>query len=182
MRVVAGKYRRRQLKSLPGSETRPMLDRMRETLFNILQNEVPGTVFADVYAGTGAVGIEALSRGAEFAIFIEKHRAAGRVIEDNLVTLDARRDAKILLAEASEALKEIEADIIFLGPPYPAHEEYEKCLQLLGEGFDGLVVAQHAKTHDLGDSYGRLRKYRLKKIGSNALSFYRVPDQEDSPS
>src|ERR1700733_9942186 len=84
MRVIGGEFRSRLLKSLPGLEVRPTPDRMREALFNVLAPRIGGVVFADVYAGTGAVGIEALSRGASWAVFIEQNRAAVDVIRENL--------------------------------------------------------------------------------------------------
>src|SRR5580698_9478109 len=95
MRVIGGEFRSRQLKTLPGLEVRPTPDRLRETLFNVLAPRIEGAVFADVYAGTGAVGIEALSRGASPAIFIEETRAAGAVIRENLRTLGVEARAVI---------------------------------------------------------------------------------------
>jgi 16S rRNA (guanine(966)-N(2))-methyltransferase RsmD len=90
MRVIGGEFRSRRLKSIPGLATRPTPDRLRETLFDILGAQVEGTVFLDAYAGTGAVGIEALSRGAARAIFIEKSRNAAKVLRENLVSLGLR--------------------------------------------------------------------------------------------
>ena len=87
MRVIGGEFRSRRLRSLPGLETRPTPDRMRETLFNVLATRIADCTFMDIYAGTGAVGIEALSRGARRCVFIEKSRAAVEVIRENLATL-----------------------------------------------------------------------------------------------
>jgi 16S rRNA (guanine(966)-N(2))-methyltransferase RsmD len=173
MRVIAGKYRRRQLKSLPGKETRPMLDRMRETLFNILQLEVPGLVFADLFSGTGAVGIEALSRGARQAILVEANPAAVKVIEDNLRTLGAEADALVIPARVEAAIPRIEADIWFLGPPYADHDAYHKTLHALAERGATLAIAQHDAKFELRDHYEELKRVRVVKAGSNALSFYR---------
>lgn len=176
MRIIAGKYRRRNLLSLEGEETRPMLDRMRETLFNVLQTEVPGAVFADLYAGTGAVGIEALSRGAKQAIFVEQNPKAVRVIEANLHAFGASADALVRLKTVEEALPEIEADLYFLGPPYPAVEEYGKTLAALAEKGAKLAVAQHDRKLDLEKRYGALKRTRVLKMGHNVLSFYRIAD------
>ena len=96
MRVIAGEFRSRRLKSIPGDATRPTPDRLRETLFDILAARVPGAVFLDAYAGTGAVGIEALSRGARHAIFLEKDRAAIETIRDNLAMLQVERRATVV--------------------------------------------------------------------------------------
>ncbi len=151
-----------------------MLDRMRETLFNILQPEIEGAVFADLYAGTGAVGIEALSRGAKQAIFVEANRAAARVIAENLQTMGAERDGLLIQAAVAQALTRIaEADIWFLGPPYDAAEEYAATLASLSEKGARLVIAQHGKKPDLPAEVGLLRRVRVVKMGSNVLSFYR---------
>ena len=177
MRVIAGKYRRRLLRSLPGVETRPMLDRMRETLFNILQLEVPGVVFADLFAGTGAVGIEALSRGARQAVLVESNPKAVKVIEENLRTLGAEGDAIVVSARVEAALPRMEADIWFLGPPYGAHDDYHKTLHALAEKDALLAIAQHEAKFELRDHYGDLVKTRVVKIGSNALSFFRKTEE-----
>lgn len=173
MRIVAGKYRRRVLRSLKGKTTRPMLDRMRETLFNILQLEVPGCVFADLYAGTGAVGIEALSRGARQAIFVESSRAATKLIEENLKLLGAEQQGRILLGEVAETVARIDADIWFLGPPYPATEQYALCLKALDGKAVRLAVAQHAARFSPPEQVGNLARERVVRVGSNALSFFR---------
>lgn len=179
MRVIAGLYRRRTLQSLEGAQTRPMLDRIRETLFNILQMEIPGKVFADLYAGTGAVGIEALSRGAAEAIFVEDNPKAVRVIEANLHALGADKNARVRMRTVEKALPEIDADIWFLGPPYPAVEEYGKTLTALAEKGAKLAIAQHARRHELPEEVGSLRRARVVNIGSNALSFYRARTETD---
>src|SRR4029078_4413067 len=96
MRVIAGEFRSRRLKTLEGLDTRPTPDRLRESLFSILAPEIEDTVFIDAYAGTGAVGIEALSRGAARAIFIERSKAAAGVIRENLRTLNLTKHAEVL--------------------------------------------------------------------------------------
>src|SRR2546427_11682553 len=113
MRVIAGEFRSRPLKSLPGLDVRPTPDRLREALFNVLAPRIPGTVFADVYAGTGAVGIEALSRGASRAVFIEQSHSAVRVIRENLRALGIKDRADVRQGRASATLPKIEADIVF---------------------------------------------------------------------
>src|SRR5271170_1840532 len=105
MRVIGGEFRSRRLKSLPGLNTRPTPDRLRETLFNVLAASIPGSVFMDVYAGTGAVAIEALSRGARLAICIENNRAAVEVIRENLAALGLEHRAEVLTAKAVKALE-----------------------------------------------------------------------------
>jgi 16S rRNA (guanine(966)-N(2))-methyltransferase RsmD len=184
LRVIAGRYKRRRLQSLPGEETRPMLDRMRETLFNVLQGQIEGKVFADLYAGTGAVGIEALSRGAVRAIFVESSAAAVEMIRTNLRTVGGYDDARVLFAPVARVVQGLEADIAFLGPPYQAAAEYENTLTTLGESGPPLVIAQHGRAHRLADHYGRLERYRTIEMGRNALSFFRTHEESapDSPT
>src|SRR5215475_13760172 len=105
MRVIAGEFRSRRLKSIPGEATRPTPDRMRETLFDILQRRIEGATFLDGYAGTGAVGIEALSRGASHAFFLEKNRVAVEAIQENIASLQLERRATIV---AGPVLKNLE--------------------------------------------------------------------------
>lgn len=151
-----------------------MLDRVRETLFNILQTQIEGVVFVDLYSGTGAVGIEALSRGAKRAILIESGREAARVIEENLHAVGAERDALLIQTTVAQALPRIEeADIWFLGPPYDATEEYLSTLQALADKDAPLVIAQHHSRLVLPPEVGSLERRRIVKMGSNALSFYR---------
>jgi len=181
MRVIGGKYRRRKLESLPGLETRPMLDRVRETLFNILQDQVAGKVFADLYAGTGAVGIEALSRGASRSYFVENNGKATRVIDANLTSVGAQSSASVLLRPVAEALESIEADIYFLGPPYPLKGEYTKTLTALSEKPCELVIAQHSVKLDLAEEFEQLKLTDRRKLGANVLSFYRPSADEPDP-
>src|ERR1700687_2710662 len=118
MRVIGGEFRSRPLKSLPGLDVRPTPDRLREALFNVLSPRIAGTVFADLYAGTGAVGIEALSRGASRAIFVEQYRAAVNVLRQNVKSLDLEARSQVLQGRATALLGGIHADIVFLDPPY----------------------------------------------------------------
>jgi 16S rRNA (guanine966-N2)-methyltransferase len=172
MRVIAGEFRSRRLKSIPGLATRPTPDRLRETLFDILGPRVEGAVFLDAYAGTGAVGIEAISRGAARAIFIERSGAAERVLRENLSSLGIEDRALVVLGAATSLIPRHKAGIVFLDPPYDHEGEYGGVLQLLGESPPELVIAQHSVRLELLDSYGTLRRTRVVKQGDNALSFY----------
>src|SRR5580658_10149900 len=131
MRVIGGEFRSRRLKSLPGLETRPTPDRLRETLFNVVATRVADCVFMDVYAGTGAVGIEALSRGARRSIFIEKNRAAVEVIRENLATLGLEGRAEVFTGKAAAVLERVHAGIAFLDPPYEMAKEYDAAINAL---------------------------------------------------
>jgi 16S rRNA (guanine(966)-N(2))-methyltransferase RsmD len=172
MRVIAGEFRSRRLKSLPGLKTRPTPDRLRETLFNILSTQIEGIVFVDAYAGTGAVGIEALSRGARRAIFIERSRGAVEVIRENLASLELKGRSEVFTGKTVAVLERVEADIIFLDPPYELENEYTDALDLLGTRNAGLVIAQHAAKVELAKTYGNLQKSRVVKQGDNSLSFF----------
>jgi 16S rRNA (guanine966-N2)-methyltransferase len=169
MRVIAGEFRSRPLKSLPGLDVRPTPDRLREALFNVLAPRIVGTVFADVYAGTGAVGIEALSRGASRVVFIEQSHAAVRVIRENLRTLGIEDRAEVRHGRASAILPKIEADIVFLDPPYRLENEYEVWRPPASAR---LFIVQHAARHTLTEFHGALYRTRVLKQGDNALSFY----------
>jgi 16S rRNA (guanine(966)-N(2))-methyltransferase RsmD len=173
MRVIGGEFRSRVLKSVPGLDVRPTPDRLRETLFNILAPRLEGTVFADVYAGTGAVGIEALSRGAARAIFVEQNQAAVKVIRENLESLRLSDRAILRQTRAAAVVATLEADIIFIDPPYAlGQREYERSLSILWELERDLVIVQHDRRLVLAETYGHLRRSRELKQGDNVLSFY----------
>jgi 16S rRNA (guanine(966)-N(2))-methyltransferase RsmD len=170
LRVIGGEFRSRRLLSVPGMKTRPTPDRLRETLFDILGPQVEGTVFADVCAGTGAVGIEALSRGAREAIFVEKDRRARDTILANLRSLGIEKRARIVARGSPIARGSIAAEIVFLDPPYEMLDEYAAVL----EATDGTIaIAQHSVRVELSENYGQLNRYRVVRQGDNALSFYR---------
>src|ERR1700722_911886 len=133
MRVIGGKYRSRKLKSVPGLEVRPTPDRLREALFNVLAPRIGGKVFLDAYAGSGAVGIEALSRGASRVILIERKHLAIEVIRENVTSLGAGKEALIVRGQASLLLKNHPADIAFIDPPYDLVSEYEASLNALAD-------------------------------------------------
>ena len=158
MRVIAGKARRIILKSLEGDSTRPTLDRYKETLFNTMQAYIPGSYFIDVFAGTGAIGIEALSRGAEKAVFIENTKKALAVINENLEKTRLSEGAEVIASDAVSALIRLEhtgpADVIFIDPPYNRGYEIQ-VLKLLSSsklaGEDTLVVVEASNETGLAE-------------------------------
>jgi 16S rRNA (guanine966-N2)-methyltransferase len=172
MRVIGGELRSRVLKSAPGLDTRPTPDRLRETLFNILSPRIEDTVFVDAYAGTGAVGIEALSRGARSAVFIERAKPAIAVLRDNLHTLGLENRSRVVQGKATLWLDKFPADIVFLDPPYELQREYEASLELLGAAPPPLVIVQHSVRFEPATEYGTLRAYRMLRQGDNALTFF----------
>ena len=188
MRVIAGKHRSRILKSLKGLALRPTSDRLRETLFNVLAPVVSGSRFLDLFAGTGAIGIEALSRGASEVVFVENHSPAAALIRRNLESLGIRKGATVLATDALRGLEKLANrqnqkeggalfDFIFLDPPYSAAEDYARVLEFLGSGdllaSAGLVIAEHRRSFELPEEAGTVRRYRVLKQGDAALSFYR---------
>ena len=183
MRVIAGKYRSRTLRSLKGQMLRPTSDRLRETLFNILGPTVEGAAFVDLYAGTGAVGIEALSRGAQHVIFVEQHAPAAALIRRNLESLGIGREAEILGMNVARAIERLEArhvhaEFVFLDPPYAADNEYEDALEALGESPlvapEGRVIVEHLRKRELPERVGDLELARVVEQGDAALSFFRL--------
>jgi 16S rRNA (guanine(966)-N(2))-methyltransferase RsmD len=172
MRVIAGEFRSRRLKAPPGNDVRPTPDRLRESLFMILAPRLEGCVFLDGYAGCGSVGIEALSRGARRAIFVERGRKTAGYLRDNLHDLGVTDRAEIILGRTTEALKRRSADIVFLDPPYSLDAEYENCLALLGAAPPPLLLVQHDVGRTLPAEIGRLRQSRRLVQGDNAVTFY----------
>lgn len=172
MRVIGGEFRSRRLKTLPGLKTRPTPDRLRESLFNILAPRIENAVFLDAYAGTGAVGIEALSRGAREAVFVEKSRAAADVIRENLKSLGLDARAQVICGKVSVVLERSAAGLVFLDPPYDLEQEYSQALALLGTRAPALAIVQHSVRLRLGETYGRISLTRQVRQGDNVLSFY----------
>jgi len=183
MRIIAGKYRGRNLKSPPSLATRPTSDRLRETLFNILAPRIEGARFLDLCAGSGAVGIEALSLGAAHVTFVDRSRKMYALIETNLKLLKVGDDeTEASSREALDFLKrniklaEEPFDLIFFDPPYAI--DYGEVLDYLGAKAEGLlasggaVIVEHDRKKDLADETGSLKRYRVVKQGDSALSFY----------
>jgi len=179
MRVIAGEFRSRRLKSIPGNATRPTPDRLRETLFDILAQRIDGATFVDAYAGTGAVGIEALSRGAAHAWFLERNRVALEAIRENLASLRVGTRATVVAGPVALHLPRYSADIVFLDPPYDLEREYAATLGILSESAPPLTVVQHSIRLALPDVQGPLRRTRIVKQGDNALSFYTAQHQPE---
>jgi 16S rRNA (guanine(966)-N(2))-methyltransferase RsmD len=181
VRVIAGEFRSRRLLSLPGLETRPTPDRLRETLFNILAPAIEGSTFVDAYAGTGSVGIEAISRGAKLGVFIEKDRQAVEIIKANLNSLGIRSQGRIIRGMAALHLASVVlttgADVVFIDPPYPKDEEYRTAFEALSAKPPALTIVQHSVRYAIPDEFEALARTRTVRQGDNALSFFkpRVP-------
>lgn len=177
MRVIAGKFRNRSLKGC--DHFRPTTDRVRETLFNILQNELEGAVFVDAFAGSGAVGIEALSRGASMAYFIETNRKSLQVLESNLVQCCQDEKWRILAMTAVKKGLDVvrkEADfvhILFFDPPYD-FQDYSEILDQSASLFPEALVVLESSSRTKLPSSSKLHLFKEKRIGETVLSFFRV--------
>ena len=162
-------------------DTRPTSDRLRETLFNIVAPTVEGSAWLDLFAGTGAIGIEALSRGARMVHFVESSKRAARTIRENLASLGIKEGSEVIEREVATALRMLDSqaiscDFCYLDPPYREMSDYEQVLGFLSQSqvlkASGTVVAEHDKHFDPGDTFGSLWRRRLLRQGDSVLSFY----------
>jgi len=184
MRIIAGLYRGFRLRSLKGQHLRPTSDQMRETLFDVLGPSIGGARFLDIYAGSGAVGLEALSRGAREVVAVESHRPAVEVIERNLQTLSAPpKQLRVMPCQAAKGLDKLagegeQFEYVFIDPPYAEIGEYHRALRQLGRSTllsaNSIVIAEHSRHVRLEDHYGPLGLFRSLRHGDSQLSFYRL--------
>jgi 16S rRNA (guanine966-N2)-methyltransferase len=190
MRIIAGTFRSRQLKSLQGLTLRPTSDMLRETLFNVLGPRVEGSRFLDLFAGTGAIGIEAVSRGAAFVAFVEKHSKTVHLIRENLASLEIVEGVRVIPSDAIATLATLEKesvppfDFIFLDPPYANQSEYKETLRAIDQSKlvhdSSLIIAEHRKSFELPASLIRFERARILRQGDAALSFYRCSSSPPS--
>ncbi len=183
MRVISGSARGRKLKSPKSSETRPIMDRVKTALFDILAPEIMGMRVLDLFAGTGAVGIEALSRGAESATFIERSPEAWRLVRENLTLTNLSDRAEVLRTDAFAYLQQAAAtgrrfDLVYVAPPQYVNMAVQALTQLDASPLtepDGLVIVQiHPQERAELDALTlkRLRRYDERRYGSTLLLFY----------
>lgn len=184
MRIITGIARGRKLASPEGENTRPTSDRVKESLFNIIQVQVPGAKILDLYAGTGNLGLEALSRGAQHCTFIEKDKTAYRVLRQNIEGIKFHEMSESFNQEASTALKilskrGLKFDIIFLDPPYGRGmvESSITSISSLGLGEEECLIISES---DLGDNIpekiGDYTRNRTEKYGRTVISFWNKED------
>jgi len=188
MRVITGKYKGRRLAPVKGVNIRYTADRVKESLFSILRDEVPGARFLDLYAGSGNVGIEAVSRGAESVAFVDINAVCIRTISANLTRCGLSPDPPRIMPlkmDISRAMKyfrkrEMQFDIIFLDPPYPL-ELVEKSLKAISAcgilSTDGQVIAEHGVKENAPEQIETLVMTRQKRYSSTLLSFYELSEQ-----
>lgn len=180
MRVIAGDFKGRRLDPIEGMDIRPTSDKVKESLFNILGNSVIDSVFLDLFGGTGAIGIEALSRGAKHVVFIDSSAKSIKVLKGNLDKLNIKDKAEVYNTDYSTAISKLykygrQFDIVFIDPPYrvgiaeSALKEIDKN-PILAQS--GIIVVEHDTKDDMPEKAGKLFKYRIKHYGSTSLSFY----------
>lgn len=187
MRIIAGKFRRRQLRQLRGMKLRPTSDRLRETLFDVIgaAREIKNSVWLDLFAGSGAVGIEALSRGAQQVYFVESSKQSATLIRQNLADMKVQSGYQIVESDAPAAIRQLSSsthflqfDFCFLDPPYLMEDIYAKALLALADSRllkpAGLVIAEHSKHFDPGERFNALERYRKLAQGDAVLSFYNI--------
>ncbi|MGM9966687.1 MULTISPECIES: 16S rRNA (guanine(966)-N(2))-methyltransferase RsmD [unclassified Rummeliibacillus] len=186
MRVIAGERKGMPLKAVSGMTTRPTTDKVKESLFNILGPFFEGGVALDLFAGSGGLGIEALSRGMEKAIFIEKDGRAFHNLKENISKCRYEECTEVYRNDATRALKllikrEVQADLIFLDPPYKKHQYYEMVEDIVSNGViskEGTIVCEHDTETDLPDAFINFHKFREEKYGGTIISFYRLDEEE----
>jgi 16S rRNA (guanine966-N2)-methyltransferase len=199
MRIIAGKFRSQPILAPPGSKTRPTSDRLRETLFNVLAPCIEGAIFADLYAGTGAVGIEAFSRGARQVYFAENAHTPLTVLRSNLAKFRIGLEAEIEPAGTLALLRAVVRrgiclDIVFLDPPYSDDAGYRTTLKFLATqpclNSQAIVIVEHARRSKPFSAFGLLEPYRIIHHGEAALTFFRCnsspqhrdPATDENPS
>ncbi len=188
MRIIGGNLKGTKLVSLSGASIRPTLDRVRESLFNQIAPDIEGAIFLDLFAGTGAIGIEAISRGAEKVVFVEPDHRAQKIIYQNLDKCkqfdlgdqSKKKNWLLLKYSASQALKilqerEFQFDLVYVDPPF-AEELYEETIVELAKGTllktPSIVIVEHHHKTILSESYGRLSLKKSRKLGDSNLSFF----------
>jgi 16S rRNA (guanine966-N2)-methyltransferase len=186
VRVISGQARGRPLKAVPGNTTRPTTDKVKEALFSIIGPYFDGDRVLDLFAGTGGLGIEALSRGAGHAVFVDTNHKSIEVVRRNLEATRLTEQAEVYRNDARKAIKMLESkglpfDLLFLDPPYIVKNGDELLLELSERGLvaDGAIaVIEHASEVSYPDGFGRYERFRLALYGETALSVYRYRPAE----
>lgn len=180
MRVISGTAKGRQLKAVPGKNTRPTSDKVKEAVFSMIGPYFDGGDALDLFAGTGALGIEALSRGVDRAVFVDLDRHSITVIKANLAACGFSDRAQVFRNEASRAVKlmqqrELAFDYVFLDPPYRFHDLDKLMLALAGHGLlrpDAVIVAEHDASLAYAEQIGPFKLFRRNDYGDTAISLY----------
>lgn len=185
MRIIAGKYKGRKLETPRGNDVRPTTDKVKEAMFSILMPYLTSARCLDLFAGTGGLGLEALSRGAESCVFCDKERASVALIKENIKKCGAESDSRVIQGDYMKALEHSKEqyDIILIDPPYDSGI-YVKCLtsieklDLLSD--EGIILTEHEKNDELPDSLGKLSKIKERRYGKTILTLYGINDEEEN--
>lgn len=182
MRVITGSARGRVLKTLEGEDVRPTTDRVKEAIFSIIQFEIEGRQVLDMFAGSGQLGIEALSRGAAYATFTDMSKDAVSIIKQNLLSTGLHKNSAVLQADAITFLKNSRKkfDIIFMDPPY-SKGILQSALPYAAEAVNdgGVIICEHPYGEDMPQKVGRFSVYREYKYSKVAITVYRLTEGED---
>jgi len=187
LRVISGLARGKKLKAPAGLHTRPVTDRIKEGLFNIWQMQIEGAVFLDLFAGSGSMGIEAISRGADYTIFVDNSPEAIKTIKDNLKNCGFKDKYALYKADAVKILlefqrKQMKFDIIYVDPPFTNEEIFAQVLEALDRACllkeEGILAIRSYTKKNLPDNLDNLVKYRTKEYGESMVHFYGVKNKE----
>ncbi len=181
MRIIAGTHRGKKLITLEGEQVRPTTDRVKESLFNILQFQLEGRRFLDLFAGSGQIGLEALSRGAALAVFVDASKESIRVVEKNLQATGLQERARVVMADFASYLRGCRErfDVAFLDPPYRSGL-LEQALPLAAACMNpgGILLCEHPKDEEVPERAGDFARFRSYRYGKILLTSYRLPEEE----
>ena len=180
MKVISGTLKGRNIEGYNIDGTRPTMDRVKESLFATIQDNIKGSIFLDLFAGSGQIGIEAISNGANLCYFIDNNQEVIKVLNKNISNLNIKQNSKVILSDWKKSLNDfanqgIKFDIIFVDPPYD-YNVYEKILEkvstlnLLND--NGIIILEHSNLK-LKDSYNNLILYKEKKYGNKSINIYK---------
>lgn len=180
MRVIAGEVRGHKLDTLKGNSTRPTMDKVKGAIFNMIAPNVCDSCVLDLFAGSGALGIEALSRGAQSAVFVDKSRESIGIIKKNLEHTKLEKRSVVMNCDACEAVlrlkgKELKFDIIFIDPPYNKKIVQKALIFLESNGIlkdSGMIIVEHSKDDELPEDIGRFKRIKFRQYGITVISFY----------
>ena len=181
MRIIAGKYKRRKLITSNDDSIRPVMDRVKEYIFNVIQDSTPEAQVVDIFAGSGSFGIEAMSRGAKQVTFVDLNMSSIKIIEKNIKAINVEEPWRSVRQDAIEFVNKTvtKFDIVFCDPPYDmsAFDEFIKAVgdsAMLTE--DGILIIEHYSKNQLPKNIGNLELYRDKKFGKTIISMYRISE------
>ena len=181
MKVISGRLKGRNIEEYNIDGTRPAMDRVKESLFATIQNNLKDSIVLDLFAGSGNLGIEAISNGAKLCYFIDNNKEVIKVLNKNISNLNIKSNSKVILSDWKKSLNEfanqnLKFDLIFVDPPYD-YNVYEKILDkvsnlnLLNE--NGLIILEHSNLK-FKDTYNNLTLYKEKKYGNKSVNIYKI--------